>query len=112
LDKISKGKTWRERFPRPLQVEGELWLKTRVPHRRQPCLGARRSKPEQTVHGFDCYGRYLENAPDMEPTADPGMTAETRLLVEETKLGCMMGLLLCFDREQRAGVCAGRDFRD
>jgi RNA polymerase sigma factor (sigma-70 family) len=63
-------------------------------------LDHRRSRPEEAVHGFDCYGAYLDAAPDEElPDGAPG--ADTRLLVEEAKLSCTLGVLLCLDRDQR-----------
>lgn len=63
-------------------------------------LDRRRSPPEQAVSGFGCYGAYLARAKDEDPP-DGALPADARLLVEEARLGCMTGMLLCLDREQR-----------
>jgi RNA polymerase sigma factor (sigma-70 family) len=75
-------------------------------------LDRRRSGPERTVHGFDCLGAYLADAPD-EPLApdEPGAASpETRLLVEEARLACTLGMLLCLDRDQRLVFVLGEVF--
>lgn len=73
-------------------------------------LDHRRSRPEEAVHGFECYGAYLAGAPD-EPLADAGaLPADQRLLVEEAKLSCTLGLLLCLDRDQRLAFVLGELF--
>ncbi|MGC4118806.1 MAG: RNA polymerase sigma factor [Myxococcales bacterium] len=63
-------------------------------------LDHRRSRPEESVHGFECYGAYLDAAPDQD-LADGAPLADARLLVEEARLSCTLGLLLCLDRDQR-----------
>jgi RNA polymerase sigma factor (sigma-70 family) len=69
-----------------------------------------RSRPEQAVTGFDCYARYLAAAPDEEPQDLTVVPADTRLVVEEVKLSCMLGLLLCLDRDQRLVFVLGELF--
>jgi RNA polymerase sigma factor (sigma-70 family) len=64
-------------------------------------LDHRRSRPEETVHGFECYGAYLAAAPDGDLADLSATSAETKVLVEEAKLSCLLGLLLCLDRDQR-----------
>ncbi|MBI5544166.1 MAG: RNA polymerase sigma factor [Deltaproteobacteria bacterium] len=71
-------------------------------------LGARRSRAEEAVRSFECYGEYLRAAQTSEPSA-PG-SPEDRLLVEEAKIGCTMGMLLCLDREQRMVFVLGEIF--
>jgi RNA polymerase sigma factor (sigma-70 family) len=64
-------------------------------------LDRKRSRPELSVAGFDCYGHYLARAADEDP-ADPSATpADTALIVEEARQTCLLGMLLCLDREQR-----------
>jgi RNA polymerase sigma factor (sigma-70 family) len=67
-------------------------------------LDCKRSRPEQSVHGFGCLGSYLAQIPDEESAPDHHM------LVEEARLGCMMGMLLCLDREQRLVFVVGEVF--
>jgi RNA polymerase sigma factor (sigma-70 family) len=62
-----------------------------------------RSRPEQTVTGFDCYREYFARTPDEVPP-------ETLLLVEEAKLSCTLGMLLCLDRDQRLVFVLGEIF--
>ena len=64
-------------------------------------LDMRRSRPENVVTGFDCYSDYLDKAPDADVYAERGNTPETALLVEEARISCTMGMLLCLDRQQR-----------
>jgi RNA polymerase sigma factor (sigma-70 family) len=73
-------------------------------------LDHRRSRPEETVHGFDCYGAYLAAAPDGELADLAAVPADTRLLVEEARRSCLLGLLLCLDRDQRLAFVLGELF--
>ncbi|MCI0571446.1 MAG: RNA polymerase sigma factor [Myxococcaceae bacterium] len=57
---------------------------------------------------FEQYGEGLDSAPDTEL---PGYSdAERSLLIEEAKIGCMTGMLLCLDREQRLAYVLGSVF--
>ncbi len=63
---------------------------------------------EQSVTSFEEYGAGLDSAPDAEV---PGFaTVERDLLVEEAKIGCMTGMLLCLDRDQRIAYLLGSVF--
>jgi RNA polymerase sigma factor (sigma-70 family) len=64
-------------------------------------LDARKSRPETVVTGFDCYSEYLEKAPNDDVFAERGNTPETAILIEEARISCTLGMLLCLDREQR-----------
>jgi len=66
-------------------------------------LDRARSRAEEAVHGFDCYAEYLARAPD-------STTPEQALLIEEAALTCSLGMLLCFDREQRLVFILGEIF--
>jgi RNA polymerase sigma factor (sigma-70 family) len=72
-------------------------------------LDHRRSRPEETVHGFACYAGYLAAAADDDPP-DLATPADERLLVEEVKLSCLLGMLLCLDRDQRLAFVLGELF--
>lgn len=65
-------------------------------------LSRRRGRVEEVVHDFDCYANALAALPDED---EPG--PEERLLVQEAKVGCTMGMLLCLDREQRLAFVLG-----
>lgn len=73
-------------------------------------LDRQRSCPEQAVHGFECYGQYLENAPDEDLPPTIGSVQERDLLVAEAKQACTLGMLLCLDREQRLVFLLGEVF--
>jgi len=70
-------------------------------------LDRKRSRPETVVTGFDCYADYLDRSPD-EDFADSGKDSpETALLIEEARISCTMGMLLCLDRQQRMAFLLG-----
>jgi RNA polymerase sigma factor (sigma-70 family) len=73
-------------------------------------LDHRRSRPEEAVHGFECYGAYLAAAPDGDLADLAATPADTRLLVEEARLSCVLGVLLCLDRDQRLVFVLGELF--
>ena len=73
-------------------------------------LDRKRSRPELAVQGFDCYADYLAQATDEDLGAGYGSAPERHLLVEEAKLSCMMGMLLCLDRKQRLVFVLGEVF--
>lgn len=53
------------------------------------------------VTGFGCYEAYLDSAQDSDFEGDASAPAEKALLVKEARVACVMGMLLCLDREQR-----------
>lgn len=73
-------------------------------------LDHRRSRPEEAVHGFECYGAYLAAAPDAELAGLAGAPADRALLVEEARISCTLGVLLCLDRDQRLVFVLGELF--
>jgi RNA polymerase sigma factor (sigma-70 family) len=72
-------------------------------------LDHRRSRPEQVVKGFGCYAGLLAASPDEDPP-DGATPADERLVVEEAKLSCLLGMLLCLDRDQRLAFVLGELF--
>lgn len=64
-------------------------------------VDCRRSRAEASVADFDCYARYLDAAPDLDPEGLATSRADVALLVEEARLSCTLGVLLCLDRRQR-----------
>ncbi len=71
-------------------------------------LDARRGRLEGVVTSFKSYGEALGQIP-LEDLVDHPSPEDT-LLVEEAKLGCMLGMLLCLDREQRLAFVLGEVF--
>lgn len=70
-------------------------------------LDAKRGKLESVIHNFTDYGRDLDQVP-LQALETPGASEpERRLLIEEAKLGCMLGMLLCLDRGQRLSYLIG-----
>jgi len=74
------------------------WARTIAVHH---VLDFRRSRPEQVVTGFGCYAEYLDKAQDVDLYSTRGHSPETTLLVDEARISCVMGMLLCLDRQQR-----------
>ena len=73
-------------------------------------LDRKRSRPEQAVSGFGCYAAYLVGAPGEEPPDLAALPTDNRLVVEEARLSCMLGMLLCMDRQQRLVFVLGELF--
>ena len=70
-------------------------------------LDCRRSRPEQVVTGFGCYAEYLDHAADSEFSPKHERSPEDTLLVDEARISCVMGMLLCLDRNQRVVFLLG-----
>ncbi len=73
-------------------------------------LSCRRSRAECAIKSFECYGRSLDATPDDEWPDESGASPDSSLLTEEVKIGCMTGMLLCLDREQRLVFVLGEIF--
>jgi RNA polymerase sigma factor (sigma-70 family) len=69
---------------------------------------SRRSR-EETITSFEGYGQFLDSIPNTELTQDEGLAFKET--IEEVKLSCMSGMLLCLDREQRLIYILGEVFR-
>jgi RNA polymerase sigma factor (sigma-70 family) len=71
-------------------------------------LDAKRGRLESVVTSFADYGEALDKIP-FEALDEPP-SPERTLLIEEAKLGCMLGMLLCLDRGQRIAFVLGEVF--
>jgi len=60
---------------------------------------------------FDEYWKIIENTPDNELPAQENYKVEMQTLVNEVKVSCMSGMLLCMDREQRLIFILGSIFQ-
>jgi RNA polymerase sigma factor (sigma-70 family) len=64
-------------------------------------LNMKRRPAEAQAAAFDAYGAALDATPDLDPPDPRSVPVELPLLVEEAKISCTMGMLLCLDRRQR-----------
>jgi RNA polymerase sigma factor (sigma-70 family) len=65
-------------------------------------LNMKKSIGEQRhASSFEEYWKVIENTPDHELPKQEHYDVEMRVLVNEVKVSCMSGMLLCLDREQR-----------
>lgn len=72
-------------------------------------LNMKRSKYEVQQMTFEDYGKELDNIVD-EEIPDSAYQIDTKIIIEEAKLSCMKGMLLCLDREQRLIFIMGELF--
>lgn len=75
-------------------------------------LNMKRGRAEARAWTFDKYGRELDHTPDADPPAPDSQRPDAQLLVEEAKIGCISGMLLCLNREQRLVYVLGDLRRD
>jgi RNA polymerase sigma factor (sigma-70 family) len=64
-------------------------------------LNTRRGRAEPATTGFECYAHGLDTTPDLDLPDPRSVPADLRLLVDEARISCTSGMLLCLDREQR-----------
>src|ERR1700756_4849302 len=64
-------------------------------------LNMKRRGAEARVTTFADYGAAIDGTPDLDLPDPNSVPVALPLLVEETKNGCTMGMLLCLDRQQR-----------
>jgi RNA polymerase sigma factor (sigma-70 family) len=70
-------------------------------------LNMRRRDAEAVAPTFHAYGAAIEGTPDLDLPDPKSVPVEVPLLVEEAKVSCTMGMLLCLDRKQRLVVTLG-----
>jgi RNA polymerase sigma factor (sigma-70 family) len=75
-------------------------------------LNARRDawRAEQAVCSFEVAADGLRRVPDLDPPDPRTVPVPVEILVEETKLHCSMGTLLCLDGRQRIAYVLGEVF--
>ncbi|HUE70726.1 MAG TPA: RNA polymerase sigma factor [Pirellulaceae bacterium] len=64
-------------------------------------LNMKRRRRETQVTSFAEYGAAIDSTPNLDLPDPNSVPVEVPLLVEEAKLGCTTGMLLCLDRKQR-----------
>jgi len=55
-------------------------------------------------------GAALDDTPDMQLPDPSSVPVDVPLLVDEARIGCMTGMLLCLDRKQRLVFTLGEIF--
>lgn len=71
-------------------------------------LNTKKRTMENYVSGFEEYGHGLDNIPFSELTAEEEITLKEE--IEDAKISCMTGMLLCLNREQRLVFILGELF--
>ena len=71
-------------------------------------LNSKKQKYEELVDGFDTFFDYIDRTPVIPLTATE--EEELRVEVEESKVSCMAGMIMCLDREQRLIYVVGELF--
>ncbi len=64
-------------------------------------VNMKRRGPETQSLTFASYGAAIDRTPDLDLPDPKSVPVELPLLVEEAKVGCTTGMLLCLDRKQR-----------
>lgn len=70
-------------------------------------LNVRKSEMEELKMTFTDMGASLDGVPDEELPDQRALPVETKVLVEEAKLGCITAMLMCLDRRQRLAFILG-----
>ncbi|PYS04090.1 MAG: RNA polymerase subunit sigma-70 [Acidobacteria bacterium] len=73
-------------------------------------LNMKRGRAEQMEWTFTKYGDGLSSAPDADLPDPKSVPVDVQLLVDEARIGCTTGMLLCLDREQRLTYILGEIF--
>jgi RNA polymerase sigma factor (sigma-70 family) len=73
-------------------------------------LNVRKSEMEEQKITFTRMGESLDGVKDEDLPDERALPVETKLLVEEAKLGCITAMLMCLDRRQRLAFILGEIF--
>jgi RNA polymerase sigma factor (sigma-70 family) len=73
-------------------------------------LNLKRGRADAAGWTFSRYGESLDATPDKELPDPNTVPADLNLLVDEARIGCTTGMLLCLDREQRLVYVLGEIF--
>ncbi len=64
-------------------------------------LNMKRRRGEMESQTFSIYADAINGTPNLDPPDSKTVPVEVPLLIEEAKISCTMGMLLCLDRKQR-----------
>jgi RNA polymerase sigma factor (sigma-70 family) len=73
-------------------------------------LNMKRGRLEPETLTFSCYAHGLDNTPDLDLSDEASVPADVRLIVDEARISCTSGMLLCLDRAQRLVYILGEIF--
>jgi RNA polymerase sigma factor (sigma-70 family) len=73
-------------------------------------INMKKRPAEKIFYSFKQYGEAIDNTPDMELPDTRSVPVDINLIIEEVRLHCMMGMLLCLDRKQRLAYILGDIF--
>lgn len=73
-------------------------------------LNVRKSEMEEQKMTFTHMGASLDSVKDEDLPDERALPVETKVLVEEAKLGCIAAMLMCLDRRQRLAFILGEVF--
>jgi RNA polymerase sigma factor (sigma-70 family) len=73
-------------------------------------LNVRKSEAEEATTTFTDMGRALDDTPDLDLPDPNAVPVDLPVLVEEARVACMTGMLLCLDRRQRLAFILGEVF--
>jgi RNA polymerase sigma factor (sigma-70 family) len=73
-------------------------------------LNMKRGRLEPQTLTFSCYAHGLDNTPDLDLPDEANVPVDVRLIVEEARISCTSGMLLCLDRAQRLIYILGEIF--
>ena len=71
-------------------------------------LNSQKRQLEKMTVSFDAYGEALDNIPSTDLSAEEAISLTDE--IEDAKLGCMTGMLLCLSRKQRLVYVLGEIF--
>lgn len=74
-------------------------------------INMKKTNAEKMATSFAEYGQSLDDIQDSDLPDQQSMQVDANLLVEEAKISCMTGMLLCLDREQRLVFILGEIFK-
>lgn len=73
-------------------------------------LNSKRGRREPETLTFGCYAHGLDATPDFDPPDERTIPVDVRLVVDEARITCTAGMLLCLDRGQRLTYILGEIF--
>lgn len=73
-------------------------------------LTRRKQRAEEKMQTFEQFGAFLEEAITADVAQEDAESGADWLFIEEIKIGCTMGMLLCLDREDRIAYILGEIF--
>jgi len=73
-------------------------------------LNMKRGRADMAGWTFARYADSLDATPDMDLPDPSSVPADVKLLVDEARIGCTSGMLLCLDRQQRLIYILGEIF--